>query len=102
MAFISGPVPECFEREVTASPAEFARDLRKASTVEVETVAPGHFRLRGGATRLDIHVAAGGVRRIGLLELPTLSVRYEFSGGSEADRRALLLPLDRAMQRGGG
>lgn len=102
MAFISGPVPERFEREVTASLAEFARDLHKASSVEVETVAPGHFRLCGRATRLDIHVVARGTRRIGLLELPTLAVRYEFSGGSEGDRRALLVPLDRAMQRGGG
>nr|WP_050414965.1 hypothetical protein [Azoarcus sp. CIB] len=102
MVFISGPVPERFEREVTASPAEFERDLRKASPGAVEAVAPDHFRVSAGPTRLDIHVAARGVRRLGLLQLQTLCVRYEFSGGAESDRRALLVPLDRAMQRGGG
>ena len=30
MAFINGPVPESFERRVTATPQEFARDLRQA------------------------------------------------------------------------
>lgn len=102
MGFVNGPVAECFEREVTASPAEFERDLRKASPWAVETVGPGHFRLSAGATRLDIHVAARGMRRLGALQLQTIGVRYEFSGGNESDRRALLLPLDRAMQRGGG
>lgn len=102
MAFVSGPVPERFEREVTASPAEFERDLRKASPCAVEAVGPDHFRLSTGPTRLDIHVAARGVRRLGLLQLQTLGVRYEFFGGTESDRRALLVPLDRAMQRGGG
>lgn len=102
MAFVSGPVPERFEREVTASPAEFERDLRKASPCAVETVTPHHFRLCVGPTRLDIHVAACGVRRLGILQLQTLGVRYEFTGGTESDRRALLVPLDRAMQRGGG
>ncbi|MCC4115766.1 hypothetical protein LLG90_10435 [Aromatoleum toluclasticum] len=102
MAFVSGPVPERFEREVTASATEFERDLRKGSPCAVETVGPDHFRLYAGSTRLDIHVAARGMRRIGALQLQTIGVRYEFSGGNESDRRALLLPLDRAMQRGGG
>lgn len=102
MAFVSGPVPERFERDVTASPAEFERDLRKASPCTVEAVGPDHFRLCAGPTRLDIHLAARGVRRLGLLQLQTLGVRYEFSGGTESDRRALLVLLDRAMQRGGG
>ncbi|WP_449191985.1 hypothetical protein [Thauera sp.] len=30
MAFINGPVPESFERRVTATPREFERDLRQA------------------------------------------------------------------------
>lgn len=102
MAFVSGSVPERFEREVTASAAEFERDLRKAAPCAVEVVGPGHFRLCVGPTRLDIHVAARGVRRLGILQLQTLSVLYEFTGGTESDRRAVLVPLDRAMQRGGG
>lgn len=102
MAFISGPVPESFDRELTASTAEFERDLRKAWPAGVEAVAPCHFRLHAGPTRLDIHIEARGVRRLGLFELPILAARYVFSGGEEPDRRLLLAPLDRAMQRGGG
>lgn len=102
MAFITGPVPERFERELTATPAEFERDLRKAWPAGVDTIAPGHFRLHDGATRLDIHIAARGIRRLGLFELPILSARYEFSQGDASARHQLLAPLDRAMQRGGG
>lgn len=95
-------MPERFEREVAASPAEFERDLRKAWPAGVEVVAPGHFRLRSGSTRLEIRVEVRGVRRLGLLELPVLAARYEFAGGDAGDRKRLLAPLDRAMQRGGG
>ncbi|BAL23940.1 hypothetical protein [Azoarcus sp. KH32C] len=102
MGFISGPVPERFEREVTATPAEFERDLRKAWPAGVECLAPGYFRLHFDAARLDIHVEPSGVRRLGLFKLPLLVVRYEFSGGDETLRRRFLAPLDRAMQRGGG
>ena len=102
MAFIAGPVSEAFEREVSASPPQFERDLRKAWPAGVETVAPGHFRVQDGATRLDIEIEARGIRRLGLFELPLLAVRYRFSCGDEAARRRLLATLDRAMQRGGG
>jgi hypothetical protein len=102
LAFITGPVPERFERELTATPAEFERDLRKAWPAGVDTVAPGHFRLHDGATRLDIHIEARGVRRLGLLELPLLAARYDFWGGDEPSRNRFLATLDRAMQRGGG
>lgn len=101
-AFIHGPVPERFEREVGASPAEFERDLRQAWPAGVETVAPGHFRLDDGATRLDVRIEARGVRRLGLFELPVSTAHYDFAGGHEAARRRLLAALDRAMQRGGG
>lgn len=102
MGFISGPVPDRLEREVTATPAEFERDLRKAWPAGVDCLTAGHYCLYLDATRLDIHVEPRGVRRLGLFELPLLVVRYEFSGGDEAARRRLLAPLDRAMQRGGG
>ncbi|NMG73525.1 hypothetical protein [Aromatoleum diolicum] len=102
MAYITGPVPERFERELTATPAEFERDLRKAWPAGVDAVSASHFRLHSGTTRLDIHIDARGIRRLGLFELPLLAARYEFCGGDETARRNLLTPLDRAMQRGGG
>lgn len=100
--FINGPVPESFEREVGASPAQFERDLRKAWPAGVETVARGHFHVQDGATRLDLHVETRAVRRLGMFELPVIAVSYRFSGAGEAERARLLRALDRAMQRGGG
>ena len=54
------------------------------------------------AQSLVIDVEPAGVRRLGLFELPQLDVRYRFGPGDEAARRALLVRLDRAMQKGGG
>lgn len=102
MAFINGPVPESFEREVAASPGEFARDLHKAWPAGVERVAESSFRLCDAALRLDVDVRPIGVRRLGLIELPRLAVTYRFEGGDEPARRRMLTVLDRAMQRGGG
>lgn len=102
MAFITGPVPETFEREISASPTEFERDLRKAWPPGVELLAPARYGLVCGAVRLEISVEVKGVRRLGLLQLPVIAARYVFGGGEEPDRRRLLESLDRAMQRGGG
>lgn len=102
MAYVSGPVPACFAREVAASSAEFERDLRKAWPAGVTLLAQGRFRIVAGELALDIVVEPLGTRRLGLIELPRLAVRYCFEGGDEAARRRLLSVLDRAMQRGGG
>lgn len=101
-AFVTGPVPERFTRDVTATPAEFERDLRKAWPPGIDTVATGHFRVRTDACVLDIRIEPAGVRRLGLFCLPVLSACYEFTMGGEGDRREILTRLDRAMQRGGG
>ena len=102
MAFIAGPVPESFERRVTATPQEFARDLRQAWPAVEGAAAALRFSLQEGAQTLVIDIESAGVRRLGLFELPQLDVRYRFGPGDEATRRALLARLDRAMQKGGG
>lgn len=102
MAFISGPVPERLERELTSSVAAFERDLRKAWTGEVELRGRGCFRVDAGEVVLDIQAEPAGVRRIGLLALELVRVQYRFSGGDEPARRKLLARLDMGMQRGGG
>ena len=102
MIFLSGIVPNDFRREVTATPAEFERDLRKAWPAGVVMTAPGRFELGDGALRLAISITPGDVRRLGLFALPTLHVHYRFSGDDEAARHRMLTKLDRAMQRGGG
>ena len=102
MAFINGPVPESFERRVTATAREFERDLRQAWPAVQGGAGPRDFRLQDGTQTLVIEVEPAGVRRLGLFELPQLIVRYRFGPGEEAARRALLVRLDRAMQKGGG
>lgn len=102
LAFIRGPVPEFFTREVTATPAQFERDLRQAWDGGVEFAPTGALRIRHGMLVLDITVRAGAMRKLGLFELPVLHADYRFTGGDEAARRDLLARLDRAMQRGGG
>ena len=98
-------VPVCFEREVSATVAEFERDLRKAWPPGVDVSAVGArtaFTLRDGDVTLEITVEAIDARRIGLLVLPRLHARYLFDGGDARTRTAWLMRLDRAMQRGGG
>ena len=102
MAFINGPVPESFERRVTATAREFERDLRQAWPTVEGAAAARRFSLQEGAQTLVIDIEPAGVRRLGLFELPQLDVRYRFGPGDEATRRALLARLDRAMQKGGG
>jgi len=104
VAFINGPVPESFERRVTATPREFERDLRQAwPQVQVQGGADASaFGLQDGTQHLAIEIEPAGLRRLGLLELPQLIVRYRFGAGTEPARRALLERLDRAMQKGGG
>jgi len=88
-------------REVTSTPAEFDASLRQAGAPHVEGAAP-LYRIAAGDVRLDIEVAVGPERRIGLIRLPTLAVTYRFLAGSPAEQQALLARLDRAMHRGGG
>lgn len=102
MTFLSGIVPDEFRREVTATPAEFERDLRKAWPAGVEVTAPDRFELRDGELRLVISITPAGVRRLGLFALPVLHAHYRFSGADESARHRMLTVLDRAMQRGGG
>lgn len=102
MAFINGPVPEQLERQLTATPAAFERDLRAAWPAAGGSAAAGLLWLEDGGLRLEISLRQAGVRRLGLFELPQLLVGYRFAGGDEPARRSLLCRLDRAMQKGGG
>lgn len=54
----------------------------------------------GGEVRL--HAAARPPRRIALVELPVLAVRFRFVGLDEAAREAFLARFDLHTRRGGG
>lgn len=88
-------------RDVSSTAAEFDASLRQAAGSRLVAGAP-HYRIADGRVTLDVEVAPGPERRIALVRLPTLIVTYRFTGGTPAERDALLTRLDRAMHRGGG
>ena len=102
MAFINGPVPERVERLVTATPAQFERDLRAAWPAVTGSGAQGRLRLEHDGQQLWIDLEVLPVRRLGLFELPQLRAVYRCDGDEEPTRRRWLETLDRAMQKGGG
>lgn len=94
-------LPGTVVRDVSATPAEFDASLRQAGAERIDGASP-LYRIADGDVRLDIEIAVGPERRIGLIRLPTLIVTYRLLAGSPASQQALLARLDRAMHRGGG
>lgn len=102
MAFTPRPVPVFFERVLSATPSQFERDLRQAWPEVSGSAAAGRLAIEAAPMRLDLELTVLAPRRIALLELPQLTVRYCFDGGDEPARARLLARLDLAMQKGGG
>ncbi len=92
---------ELLERQVSATPAEFARGLRYAFPDAVQSGPLGYRVSRDGAT-LDIDAEPGPALVIAGLSLPTLRVRLHFRAGDAQARARLLAYLDLATHRGGG
>jgi len=93
---------EAFEREVGATLVEFERSLEKAAPGAVTVLGAGQFQVECDKVTLRMNAQPVSPRRIGLFVLPVLKVKYQFAGGDDVARKALLDRLDKAMQRGGG
>ena len=93
--------PGTVVRDVSSTSAEFDASLRQAGAERIDGASP-LYRIADGDVRLEIEIAVGPERRIGLIRLPTLIVTYRFTAGRPASQQALLARLDRAMHRGGG
>lgn len=106
----SGPVPERFEREYGCSVSEWMQWLPIAAGGNRLTVNPG-------VAEVDLNAAALGAnpqpvlviawqplepRRIALLAISRLHVRFEFSATTQAQRQEFMRHFDLTMQRGGG
>lgn len=97
-------VPACFEREQGYSAAEWLRCLPGAVGVHALTpTGPGEagVALRGGG-RLHLQWQELPPRRIALLSLPRLAVRFRFEETENEVRADFMRYFDLYLQRGGG
>lgn len=95
-------VPEEFEHIMGCTVADLLRALPVALPgAEVDTTAPViRCMLPDGALRLAWHALPA--RRIALLEIPRLQVRFQYTGLSAERRHEVQRRFDLATQRGGG
>lgn len=95
--------PEAFERDCACTEAEWLRWLPEA--VHGHALAQpqaGHAVVTLGTGTLTLRWQPLPPRRIALLVLPRLGVRFAFDGVPAPQRAAFLRRFDLATQRGGG
>ncbi len=83
--------------------AEFLRLLPRALDSEAYEVSGSHIRFLFSENKiLEIELGPESVRRIALMQMPTMPVTLTFNGFCTAEYEALLQRFERAYQRGGG
>jgi len=95
---------EGFEREHGFTPAQWLDCLPGAvgdHALELG-LGEGVARVRIGAGTLTLRWSALPPRRIALMQMPRLAVRYRFDGVPQPARVAFMRYFDLFMQRGGG
>jgi hypothetical protein len=94
--------PECFEREMGCTEAEWRMWLPAAIGAHQWHIEGGSatVEIAPGTLRLDWH--AGEPRVIALVWLPRLHVRFRFEALDAGQRLAFMKRFDLYMQRGGG
>ena len=90
-----------FERDVSATLDELSKWISAAYPDAVRD-GPGSYRIETPDAILCLEATPGAPRRIALLTLPTLLMRYQFTHGDDDARSRLLERLDLFMHRGGG
>jgi len=98
-------VPAVFEREQGYTDSEWLRCLPGAVGPHALALpAPGRARvtLAGGLGTMQLHWTVLPPRRIALLSVPRLAVRFEFDGVPAEARREFMRWFDLYTQRGGG
>jgi len=90
------------EREMGCTREEFLRLLPAATALAPVRTEGDELVLSVGAGEVRIHLAERPMRRIALVALPVLAVRFRFAGLGEEAQRAFLDRFDRYTQRGGG
>lgn len=92
-----------YEHDMGATHAEFFRLLPMALCSDDFEVDGSEIRYAAGPG-MDVKITLGqeAIRKIALIEIPTMPVRIELSGFSDEQATAFKKLFDRAYQRGGG
>jgi hypothetical protein len=93
---------EQFEREMGCTEAEWLSWLPRAIGEHAWERQAHSVTARLGAGQLRLHWRALEPRRLGLVQLPRLLMRFEFSNLEEAARHTFMKRFDLYTQRGGG
>ena len=102
MAFGPG-FPERFEREQSVSEADWLRCLPGAVRNHALALpAPGRAVVSIGAGTLELRWTMLPPRRLGIVQLPRMAVRYRFDGVDAQARDEFMRYFDLYTQRGGG
>jgi hypothetical protein len=96
-------MPESFEREQGFTEAEWERCLPGAVGEHAwRTTGPGSIEVSIGAGTMHLTWKALPPRRIALIAMPRLAVRYRFENVDAESRQAFMRYFDLYTQRGGG
>lgn len=96
-------VAEHFEREYGCTTVEWHRWLPGAVREHpLHMDSPDSARAELGSGHLALHWTVLEPRRIALISMPRLQVRFDFVGTLAAERQVFLRYFDLYMQRGGG
>jgi hypothetical protein len=95
-------VPEAFEREQGSTEAEWLAVLPGAVRAHALQLHAGQASVAIGEGRLLLNWQVMPPRRIALIRMPRLSVRYRFEGVDATTRAAFMRYFDLFIQRGGG
>ncbi len=94
--------PDRFERDMGCSEAEWLGWMPRAMAAYPWKHEGQSIEVRLGTGSLSITWSPLPERRIALLRMQRLLVRFAFEGVGAEQRKAFMKPFDLSMQRGGG
>jgi hypothetical protein len=95
-------VPVVVEREMGCTRADLARWLAGATRSAGARLEGDEVALAVGDGRVEISVREEAPRRVALLAIPVLRVRFRFVGLGDPAREAFMAHFDAYTRRGGG
>jgi len=100
---VSADIPAFFEREQSVSEADWLRCLPGAVRDHALSLpAPGAAVVSIGPGTLQLNWTVLPPRRMALVQLPRMNIRYRFDGVDAAARQTFMRYFDLYTHRGGG